>query len=347
LNKYKPHQHQFGMPESTFNTIDADMHKMRRGAVAPFFSRRSVNSLEPTLVETVDKTCARLDEFKKNKTPIDLRLLFSCFTTDVISTYAFPNCFNLLDTPDLSPDWRNTFAEGLRNFQWFKHFPFLWNVLRSIPDETLIKMSPQMAITLNWENNNKKLVKEIVDTFDPRQKVDKMHPTIFHELLASDLPQHEKSYERLWQEGSALIGAGVETTSNTLIVSLYHLLQNPEKLARLKKELEEAIPDPSKLAPWAKLETLPYLTAVLREGLRMAFGTISRFIRVAPESNLQYKDYVIPAGTAVSMTVAHFCYNPEVFEEPYKFEPERWLNKNKATDLLVFGRGPRMCAGQK
>ncbi|KAF1975671.1 cytochrome P450 [Bimuria novae-zelandiae CBS 107.79] len=207
---------EFGMPESTFNTINADMHKMMRHAVAPFFSRR------------------------KSKTPVDLRLLFSCFTTDIITQYAFPNCFGLLADPDLAPVWRRTFAEGLRNFQWFKHFPSLWTVLRSIPDKMLVKMAPQMAITQNWERSNQKLPKT------------ENHVTIFHELLASDLPKHEKSYERLWQEGLVLIGAGVETTSNTFIVALYHLSFNPSKLSHLKKELEEAMPDSKELAPWAK-----------------------------------------------------------------------------------------------
>jgi cytochrome P450 len=334
------------MPESTFNTIDADLHKIRRGAVAPFFSRRSINALEPTLVEKVEKTCSRLQEFKDKKMPMDLRLLFSCMTTDIITDYAFPNCFDLLSTPDLAPDWRNVFTEGLRNFQWFKHFPSLWSVLRSIPDAMLVKMSPQMAVTQNWERTNQKLVREIVDTFDPMVKNER-HVTIFHELLASDLPQHEKSYERLWQEGSALIGAGVETTSNTLTVGLYHLSQNPDKLARLKTELSEAMPDAARLAPWAKLETLPYLTAVIKESLRLAMGTTSRFIRVAPDNTLRYKDYVLPPGTAVSMSAMLLCQHPEIFDNPEDFIPERWLEKNGPSDMIVFGRGTRMCAGQK
>ena len=155
------------MPESTFNTIDADLHKMRRGALAPFFSKRSINALEPMLVGKVNKTCGRLSEFKESKTPVDLRLLFSCMTTDIITEYAFPQCFDLLSTPDLSPTWRNTFAEGLRSFQWFKHFPFLWSVLRSIPDPVFLKMAPQMAITKNWERSNQNLVRDIMNTFDP------------------------------------------------------------------------------------------------------------------------------------------------------------------------------------
>lgn len=319
---------------------------MRRHALASFFSRRSINALEPKIVEKVNLMCGRLQGFRASKTPVDLRLLFSCYTTDVITQYAFPNCFGLLADPDLAPAWRQTFADGLRNFQWFKHFPSLWNVLRSIPDKLLVRMAPQMAITQNWERTNQKLVKNIVDNFDAREKT-KGHFTMFHELLASDLPQHEKSYERLWQEGSALIGAGVETTSNTLTVALYHLSLDPSKLRRLERELKEVMPEPNELASWARLETLPYFGAVIKESLRMAYGTTSRFIRVAPDASVRYKNHVFPPGTAISMTAMLLSQHPGVFENPSAFRPERWLGTNSPSDLFVFGRGSRGCAGQK
>ena len=299
------------------------------------------------LQEKIDKVCSRLTEFEKSEQPIDLRLLFSCMTTDIITDYAFPHCFDLLSTPDLSPAWRNTFSQGLRNFHWFKHFPSLWSVLRSIPHRVLKWLSPEMTITLDWERNNQRLVKEIVDSHDPTRKPDGSHPTIFHELLSSDLPPHEKDYERLWQEGSSLIGAGVETTSNTLNVILFNLLQNPSQLNRLQDELRSLMPSPAHLASWQQLENLSYLTAVITEGLRKAIGATSRFIRVAPRQDLQYKQYVLPAGTAVSMSVMPLHRNARVFRDPDAFIPERWLGENVKSDLFVFGKGPRMCGGQK
>jgi hypothetical protein len=44
------------------------------------------------------------------------------------------------------------------------------------------------------------------------------HPTIFHDILRSDLPAQEKVLDRLWQEGQTIIGAGTETTAWTLSV---------------------------------------------------------------------------------------------------------------------------------
>lgn len=268
-------------------------------------------------------------------------------TTDIITEYAFPQCFNLLSTPDLAPEWRNTFAEGLRSFHVFKHAPFLWSVVRSIPHNILGWLHPGMRITMEWEIGHQMRVRYIIDSYRPSGKSTEHHPTIFHELLSSDLPAEEKSFDRLWQEGASITGAGVETTSNTLNVILFYLIQNPPKLRRLREELQSTFPDPARDASWMELERLPYLNAVITEGLRKGMGVTSRFIRVAPRQNLQYKNYTIPAGFAVSMSTLPLHRNKYIYNKPDEFIPERWLGENAKTDLFVFGRGPRMCIGQK
>lgn len=112
----------------------------------------------------------------------------------------------------------------------------------------------------------------------------KSQPTVFHELLKSNLPPRERTHARLWQEGQTVVGAGAELP-NALVVTTYHILANPDKLARLKSELEMAIPDPESFSKWKQLERLPYLvcessldhagnlstenkSAVISEGLR-------------------------------------------------------------------------------
>lgn len=88
-------------------------------------------------------------------------------------------------------------------------------------------------------------------------------PTIFHELLNSDLPPWEKSLERLWQDGQVVVGAGADTTANALTVTTFHLLDNPDKLQRLKSELETLMPDPCSPVKLRELEQLPYMVCSL------------------------------------------------------------------------------------
>ena len=81
-------------------------------------------------------------------------------------------------------------------------------------------------------------------------------------LLASKLPDSEKSTDRLFCESQVLLAAGTETTALTLAKLTYHLLENPDILKRLKRELKEAIPDADVVPMISQVENLPYLLSV-------------------------------------------------------------------------------------
>jgi len=106
------------------------------------------------------------------------------------------------------------------------------------------------------------------------------HQTIFHEILDSKLPAHEKTASRLASEGRIILQAGTLTTAWTLSLSLYYLLSQPNTLRTLRQELLTTIPNPDNPTPLVKLEQLPYLTACIKEGLRLSFGATSRLPRI-------------------------------------------------------------------
>ncbi|KAJ4347480.1 hypothetical protein N0V95_005401 [Ascochyta clinopodiicola] len=64
--------------------------------------------------------------------------------------------------------------------------------------------------------------------------------TIFHHVLASQMPESEKSLGRLWQEGMVVVGAGTETTAWTLVVGLTYIMMNDNIRQLLETELQEA-----------------------------------------------------------------------------------------------------------
>lgn len=88
-----------------------------------------------------------------------------------------------------------------------------------------------------------------------------MDKTIIHALLESDLSPEDKQHSRIWQEAQVVIGAGADTTANTLNVTHFHILDNPHVLKKLQTELEEAMPDKFAPARLAVVEHLPYLVS--------------------------------------------------------------------------------------
>lgn len=122
----------------------------------------------------------------------------------------------------------------------------------------------------------------------------------------------------------------------------------------LRAELEEAMPDASTQLDSNSLQKLPYLTACIQEGLRLVYGIAGRNPRVSPEKPMKYKDWVIPAGTPVSMTAMDIHHDEQIYPDSRSYIPERWLNNPKTKDggnlnryLVSFGKGARSCLGIK
>jgi cytochrome P450 len=190
-------------------------------------------------------------------------------------------------------------------------------------------------------------MKSIMESQDIPRKI-LTRPTVFHDLLSSGLPPAEKTLDRLVDEGINMVAAGTLTTAHFLKTTSYHLLANPRFLAKLKAELIDAIPDPAELPSLRDIEALPYLHAVVQEGFRLSYGVTSRLPRVSPKTPLQYKEWIIPAGTPVGMTSIILHENPSIFPDPKKFDPERWIGEGaQRLDkyLVNFSRGTRSCLG--
>ena len=102
-------------------------------------------------------------------------------------------------------------------------------------------------------------VAELMDEKSGRRKLQERKETLFHYLLQSDLPPIEKTATRLSREGIVVVGAGSETAGIAMSVSTFHLLDNPDKLSKLRDELVKALPDPNVIPEWKEVEKLPYL----------------------------------------------------------------------------------------
>ncbi|KAF3046270.1 hypothetical protein E8E11_001192 [Didymella keratinophila] len=183
-------------------------------------------------------------------------------------------------------------------------------------------------------------------------------PVIFADILASSLPEHEKSKERLLGEAFSVMSAGTETSSWTMAIITYHVLSQPEVQAKLSGELKSVDLDS---VSWLELEKPPYLSAVIAEGLRLSYGIPSRLARIAPQEDLMYRDkmngsqteYVIPRGTAIGMSSAIMHDNEDVFSQSAAFLPERWMSGDAPQraamekSFLAFSKGSRQCVGIK
>ena len=119
--------------------------------------------------------------------------------------------------------------------------------------------------------------------------------------------------------------------------------------------MREAIPDPKAPLDWPHLEEhLPYLGACIREAVRLSYGVSARNPRISPDKSIRYKEWEIPAGTPVSMTIVDVHHDEENFPQSREYMPERWLGSPRTESgqsldryFVAFGKDARSCLGIK
>lgn len=108
--------------------------------------------------------------------------------------------------------------------------------------------------------------------------------------------------ERINDEVGTITGAAFETAAQTIRTILYYLYSDHEMLRRLRAELDREHRGKDGEFSVAVLEQLPFMSGVIREGLRLSPGLATRLARVAPDRDLFYEQWRVPAGTPVGMT---------------------------------------------
>ena len=127
-----------------------------------------------------------------------------------------------------------------------------------------------------------------------------------------------------------LLVAGHETTATALAWAVERLTRHPDKLARLAEEVQAGEKE--------------YLDAVVTETLRLrpVISLVARHLSAPAEIG----GWRLPAGVTVAPSIYLVHRRPDVYPNPERFEPERFLGESPGTYTWIpFGGGVRRCIG--
>jgi len=149
--------------------------------------------------------------------------------------------------------------------------------------------------------------------------------------------------------GGMFLGS-TDTVTTSLLAFFLAMVFNPHVMKKAQEELDHVVGH-ERLPEFSDMEHLPYLNALVKEVLRWnppaPLGMAKRLIQ-----DDTYNGYFIPAGTMVIENIWAVFHDPQVFPEPEKFDPERYLKDGKIDpsapepDYRAFGAGRRICPGR-
>ena len=140
--------------------------------------------------------------------------------------------------------------------------------------------------------------------------------------------------------------AAHETTVGAAGWTLIDLLQNPAYMQKVKQELEEVLGDDNQWT-MAKLKQLKHMDWAILESERK--HPVAHMILRGVREDIEFEGFKIDQGSLLFLAPETAHNIPEVFEQPEKYDPERFspgrLEGSKTYSLIGFGGGPHRCAG--
>ncbi|XP_071808795.1 cytochrome P450 2J4-like [Asterias amurensis] len=192
----------------------------------------------------------------------------------------------------------------------------------------------------------KRIVRERQASHDPLGD-----PRDFTDAYLSEIPNEELthlSHGNLTHTLIQIFSAGTANISTTLRWALLYMIANPDVQARVQEELDRVVGQ-DRMPKLSDEASLPYTQATLLELQRMS--TVAPFgLAHMSSADAKYRGYTIPAHTVVIPNMWAIHYNPKMWEEPFKFNPGRFLDeqdKVKGAERVVsFSAGNRVCIGR-
>jgi len=122
----------FGLKTAGFGTLSNELHRVRRGALNPLFSKKAVLQLEGVVQSKVKKLMNSISQKLTQGESVDLYHGFRALSVDIITDYAFDNCYNQLDSPNYASDFFDMLQELLPRGWFLQAFPFMLPVTNLI-----------------------------------------------------------------------------------------------------------------------------------------------------------------------------------------------------------------------
>uniref|UniRef100_H2ZL11 Uncharacterized protein n=1 Tax=Ciona savignyi TaxID=51511 RepID=H2ZL11_CIOSA len=192
---------------------------------------------------------------------------------------------------------------------------------------------------------------------------DAAHPRDLVDLFINEMHRNRRTFEfkvtilsnsfqktQLQYFLKDLFAAGTETSTSTIIWALYYLIRHPEIQDKVHREIDAELGKARSREGKLSLKTnLPYTKAVLQETYRIRTATPLAIPRRTRE-DVNLMGYSIPKDTQIISNLWWVHNDPEHWDEPDVFRPERHLDTNgnlvMLNRVIPFSIGPRNCLGE-
>ncbi|GME44582.1 putative cytochrome P450 [Neofusicoccum parvum] len=313
---------------------DPRRHGQMRKSLSSAFSTKALSEQEHIVDGIVNDFVERIGKLGGEGTAgLNLTKWFEMVSFDILGSMAFGESFHCLENG--KPHF---WSELILDHLYFITLADNLHRFPIVPTLARILFPSTMVVKNKNSQYSRDLVARRLERKSPRKD--------FLSTLIAKCESGELDKEELTAHSSTLVIAGGETTTTFLAATTFYLLKNPECHEKLVQEIRARFASYEDINATCA-QQLPYLQAVISEGLRIYPPGSQGFPRVSP--GVVIDGHFIPKGTEVYTSAWTVTHDEKHFEDPMRFKPERWMDP-ESTDVKEasqpFSLGPRGCLGR-
>ncbi|CAL1537320.1 unnamed protein product [Lymnaea stagnalis] len=295
--------------------------------------------------KAADTLLDKLDQYAESGESFDIGPLVTLCTLEVILKCAMSY------EADVQRSGQHPYAQAARDLAaaWAirARTPWMW-------PSFIFKLTP---LGLQFYKNCDYVHKVAEDVIDKRKQqlekegLPKKRRLDFLDILLTARDEDGKPMTDLEirNEVDTFMFAGHDTTAAAIPWLLYCFAKNPEYQVKVQEEIDSVLEGrDSDNIEWSDLSKLETMGLCVKESMRL-FPPVP-FIQRTMNEDIVLEGHKIPAGTNVTVAIIHLHKNPQVWEEPEKFLPERFKHDNMkdkdSFSFTPFSAGSRNCIGQ-
>ncbi|KAF9882020.1 benzoate 4-monooxygenase cytochrome p450 [Colletotrichum karsti] len=330
---------------------DEEEHGKLRSKMAAGYSGREVAGFEKKIDDNITRLFRLLEKSIDVDQPFDFGRKVQFFTLDVISDLAYGEPLGFMSNDKDMYDYLKSTEAALPVFMTLGVVPWVMKIFASPIFRSLMPSENDVVGFGKLMGIAKKISAE---RFGPDRIVQK-------DMLGSFI-NHGMTQEEAESEILVQVLAGSDTTATTIRATVLHTITTPRVYARLLEEIAQAAPNTSSpIISDAEARTLPYLQALIKEGLRI-FPPVSAFApKEVPAGGDVWKGRFIPGGTRIGWSAMALARREETWgKDAAEFRPERWimredggicdsaekLREMEGVHELIFSHGRHQCLGK-
>jgi hypothetical protein len=151
VDKYEWMSIRFGNDRSVLTTAHDSLHRVRRNALNPFFSRQRIIELQGIIRKKLNVLIKRVEEYKHTNAPMTISRGYMAFSEDVIMQYCFAHDYNSLNKPDWKSILHDPFFGVSVTGNTALQFPIVPRFMNALPHSWIEKLEPLYALIFRMQ----------------------------------------------------------------------------------------------------------------------------------------------------------------------------------------------------